>query len=422
VATPEVTVTAAGNAEAPVSRWRRIRRFLPFLGPAFLVSVGYMDPGNWATNIAAGSSYGYTLLWVLLMSNIMALLLQALSAKLGVATGTTLARAIRDNTSRPMSLFLWITAEFAAMATDLAEFLGAALGLYILLKMPLFLAALVTGVLVFLILALHRFGHRAVEIVIISLVAIVGVSYVYEVFVSQPAWADVGRGVIIPGFASSGAILVAVGMLGATVMPHNVFLGSHVVQARRAAHDSPAGKRKLYKFALIDLGIALNIAFFINAAMVIMAAAAFGGRGVAELQDAHVTLGLLFGGASAIAFAVALISAGLSSSVTGTLAGQSIMEGFIGFRMWLWARRAITMVPALIAIWFAGDQALLILIWSQVVLSLQLPFTIIPLIWLTSKRSVMGEFVNKPWVTGIAVLVAAIILAFNAYLIWSLLV
>jgi manganese transport protein len=286
---------------------------------------------------------------------------------------------------------------------------------------PLFLAALITGALVFLILGLHRFGHRAVELAIIALVAIVGLSYVYEVFVSGPAWGDVARGVIVPGFANAGAVLVAVGMLGATVMPHNVFLGSHVVQARRAAHDTTEGKRRLYKFALFDLAIALNIAWLINSAMVIMAAAAFQGQGVSELQDAHVTLGLLFGGASAIAFAVALISAGLSSSVTGTLAGQSIMEGFIGYRMWLWARRAITMVPALIAIWFAGDQALLILIWSQVVLSLQLPFTIIPLIWLTSKRSVMGEFVNKRWVTLVACLVAAIIVAFNAYLIWSLL-
>ena len=408
------------SAPAPAGWWPRVRRFVPFLGPAFLVSVGYMDPGNWATNIAAGSSFGYTLLWVLLMSNAMALLLQALSAKLGVATGTTLARAIRDNTSRPMSIFLWLTAEAAAMATDLAEFLGAALGLYILLHVPLFLAALATGVLVFLILGLHRFGHRAVELAIIALVAVVGLAYVYEVLVSRPAWGDVARGVAIPGFAGPGAILVAVGMLGATVMPHNVFLGSHVVQARRKEADTPEKKRRLYKYALFDLAIALNLAWLINSAMVIMSAAAFGGKGVEEIQDAHVTLGLLFGGASAVAFAVALISAGLSSSVTGTLAGQSIMEGFIGYRMWLWARRAITMVPALVAIWFAGDQALLILIWSQVVLSLQLPFTIIPLIWLTAKRKVMGDYVNKRWVTGLASLVAAIILAFNGYLLYSL--
>ncbi len=420
MATPEVTLPASGREGAKASLWLRLRRVLPFLGPAFLVSVGYMDPGNWATNIAAGSSFGYTLLWVLLMSNLMALLLQALSAKLGVATGMTLARAIRTHTSRPMSVFLWLTAEAAAMATDLAEFLGAALGIYILLKVPLFISALITGVLVFLILGLHRFGHRAVELVIIALVAIVGLAYVYEVFVSAPSWPDVGRGVLVPGFEGAGAVLVAVGMLGATVMPHNVFLGSHVVQARRAAHDTPEGRRRLYKFALFDLAVALNIAWLINSAMVIMSAAAFGGHGVSELQDAHVTLGLLFGGASAVAFALALISAGLSSSVTGTLAGQSIMEGFIGYRMWLWARRAITMVPALVAIWFAGGQALIILIWSQVVLSLQLPFTIIPLIWLTSRRKVMGEFANKPWVTAVACLVAAVILVFNVYLLYSL--
>ena len=416
-------VTAAATVPtlgAPLGWWAKFRRFVPFLGPAFLVSVGYMDPGNWATNIAAGSSFGYTLLWVLLMSNVMALLLQALSAKLGVATGMTLARAIRDNTSRRMSLFLWLTAEAAAMATDLAEFLGAALGIYILFKVPLFLAALVTGVLVFFILALHRFGHRAVELAIIILVAIVGFAYVYEVFVAHPNWPAVGRGIIIPGFADSAAVLVAVGMIGATVMPHNVFLGSHVVQARRPAAETPEKKRRLYRFALFDLALALNLAFLINCAMVIMSAAAFQGQGVDELQEAHVTLTLLFGGASAVAFAVALIAAGLSSSVTGTLAGQSIMEGFIGFRMWLWARRAITMVPALVAIYFFGDQAFLILIWSQVVLSLQLPFTVIPLVWLTSKRRVMGEFVNKKRVTVAASVVAVVILGFNGYLLWSL--
>lgn len=421
-------VTAPGNATTTLASprlgwWARFRRFVPFVGPAFLVAVGYMDPGNWATNIAAGSGFGYTLLWVLLMSNIMALLLQGLSAKLGVATGTTLARAIRDHTSRRTSIVLWLTAEAAAMATDLAEFLGAALGLYILFKMPLFFAALVTGALVFLILGLHRFGHRAVEVVIIALVGVVGIAYIYEVFVTHPSWPAVGRGVLIPGFANSAAILVAVGMIGATVMPHNVYLGSHVVQARRAQADSPQKKKKLYRYALFDLALALNIAFLINCAMVIMSAAAFQGKLPEnfQLQDAHVTLAILFGGASAFAFAIALIAAGLSSSVTGTLAGQSIMEGFIGFRMWLWARRALTMVPALIAIYFYGNQALLILIWSQVVLSLQLPFTVIPLVWLTSKREVMGDFVNKKWMTAAASLVAAVILGFNGYLLWSLL-
>lgn len=391
------------------------------MGPAFLVSVGYMDPGNWATNIAAGSSFGYTLLWVLLMSNVMALLLQGLSAKLGIATGLTLAQAIRANTPKKVSIPLWLTAEVAAMATDLAEFLGAALGLYILLSIPLFPAALITGALVFLILGLHRYGHRAVEIAIMSLVAIVGIAYVYEVFITRPAWGDVGRGVVVPSFAGPGALFIAVGMLGATVMPHNVFLGSHVVQARRTLTDGPAAKHRLYRYALIDLVIALNLAWLINSAMVVMSAAAFEGRGVDEIQQAHATLAPLFGAASAAAFAIALVAAGISSSVTGTLAGQSIMEGFIGYRMWLWARRAITMIPALVVIWLAGDQAFLILIWSQVVLSLQLPFTILPLILLTSSKKVMGsEYVNKRWMKAVAWIVATTIVAFNVYLLWHL--
>jgi manganese transport protein len=416
------TADASLGATAPAkgSWWQRVRRFVPFLGPAFLVSVGYMDPGNWATNILAGSAYGYTLLWVLLMSNVMALVLQALSAKLGVATGLTLAQAVRANTSRPTSIFLWLTAEAAAIATDLAEFLGAALGFYLLLGVPLLAAALLTGVIVFAILALHRFGHRKVEIAIMALVAIVGIAYVYEVFITKPAWLDVGRGTLVPGFGGAGAILAAVGMIGATVMPHNVFLGSHVVQARRQEATSDLSRRQVYKYAVIDLIVALNIAWLINSAMVIMSAAAFRGQGVDRIEVAHATLGPLFGGASAFAFAIALLAAGLSSSVTGTLAGQSIMEGFIGFRMSLWLRRSITMIPAIVAIAFFGDNSFQILIWSQVTLSLQLPFTIVPLIWLTSKKSVMGDYANKPWVTAVALLFAMVILAFNGYLLWSL--
>lgn len=417
MATPEVTLPSGQAAPGTGSWWARARRVVPFLGPAFLVSVGYMDPGNWATNILAGSSYGYTLLWVLLMSNLMALLLQGLSAKLGVATGLTLAQAIRANTKRSTSIFLWLTAEAAAMATDLAEFLGAALGFYILLGVPLLVAALLTGVIVFFILGLHRFGHRKVELVIIALVAIVGFSYVYEVFITHPAWGAVGRGVVVPSFANAAAIVAAVGMIGATVMPHNVFLGSHVVQARRKADASGVGHKRLLKYAIVDLVIALNIAWLINSAMVIMSAAAFGGAGIDKIESAHATLGPLFGSASAFAFALALLAAGLSSSVTGTLAGQSIMEGFIGFRMSLWARRSITMVPAIIAIAFFGDNSFQILVWSQVVLSLQLPFTILPLIWLTAKPRVMGDYVNKARTTAVATGIAALILALNVELL-----
>lgn len=379
-----------------------------------------MDPGNWATNIAGGSSFAYTLLWVLLLSNLMALLLQALSAKLAIATGLTLAQAIRANTSRPVSLFLWVTAEAAAMATDLAEFLGAAIGFYILFQIPLLPAAILTGITVFAILGLHRFGHRAVEIVVLSLVAVVGAAYVYEVAITDPDWSAVGRGALIPGFSDTTAVLVAVGMIGATVMPHNIFLGSHVVQWRRAATGNGEERRRLYRFALIDLAIALNLAWLVNSAMVIMSAAAFQGGGVESIEEAHATLIPLFGTASALAFAIALLAAGLSSSVTGTLAGQSIMEGFLGYRMNLFLRRGITMVPALIAI-ASGVNALKILIASQVVLSLQLPFTIIPLILLTRSKRVMGqEYVNKRWITALASAIALVIIALNGFLLWRL--
>ena len=413
----QVMTSEGSAAVAKPSLWLRARRVLPFLGPAFLVSVGYMDPGNWATNILAGSAYGYSLLWILLLSNLMALLLQGLSAKLGVATGLTLAQAVRANTRRSTSIFLWLTAEAAAIATDLAEFLGAALGFYILLGVPLLIAAVLTGIIVFMILGLHRFGHRKVEIIIIALVAIVGLAFVYEVFITHPAWPEVGRGVAVPTFTNAAAIVAAVGMIGATVMPHNVFLGSHVVQARRKAEDVGVGHKRLLKYAIIDLVVALNIAWLINSAMVIMSAAAFGGTEVGDITFAHRILGPLFGNASAFAFALALLAAGLSSSVTGTLAGQSIMEGFIGYRMSLWVRRSITMVPAIIAIAFFGSHSFEILVWSQVILSLQLPFTIVPLIWLTAKTSLMGEYVNKPRTTAIASGVAALILALNVELL-----
>lgn len=395
-----------------------IKGFLPYLGPAFLVSVGYMDPGNWGTDIAGGSNFNYSLLWVLLMSNLMAILLQTMSAKLGIATGKTLAQNCREHFSRPVSFFLWLTAEAAAMATDLAEFLGAALGFYLLFNIPMFPAALLTGVAVFLVLGLHRFGYRKVEYVIMGLVSIIGLAYVYELFLAKPDWAKVAYHTLVPQ-VDAASILVAVGMLGATVMPHNLFLHSGVIQTR-LVNNNGLHHRKIFRFEVLDAVFALNLAWLVNAAILIMSAAVFfkSGTPVESIEQAHQTLTPLLGGLSSLAFAVALLCSGLSSSLTGTLAGQIIIEGFLNIKMSIFLRRFITMIPALIAIALHIDP-LQILILSQVTLSLQLPFTIIPLILLTRRRAIMGEYANKPLTNLFAITVASIIIVLNLLLLYQ---
>ncbi|MCL5961593.1 MAG: Nramp family divalent metal transporter [Chloroflexi bacterium] len=401
--------------------WMRLREVGPYLGPAILVSVGYMDPGNWGTNIAAGSDFGYTLLWVLLVSNVMAIFLQSLSAKLGIATGHTLAQCCRQEFGRRTSIFLWLTAEGAAMATDLAEFLGAALGFYILFNIPLFAAGILTGFAVFLILGLYRFGYRSVELLILGFVSIIGLAYVIEVWLAQPDWGQVAGGVLIPR-VSSQSILIAVGMLGATVMPHNIFLHSAVVQTRvlRAGQLSDQIKRRLFGFAVVDSLLALNAAWVINSAMIIVAAAVFFHQGtpVGSIVEAHRTLAPALGALSSLAFAIGLLSAGLSSSVTGTMAGQTIMEGFLQRRIPIWLRRLITMVPALVVI-ALGLPEILVLVVSQAVLSLQLPFTIIPLILLTNKERLMGNFANGRITSTAAWAIALIIIALNLLLLFQ---
>jgi manganese transport protein len=392
-----------------------VRRVFPYLGPAFLVSVGYMDPGNWATDIEGGARFGYTLLWVLLLSNAMAILLQALSAKLGIVTGRSLPENCRDRMPRWLNYLLWVAAECSALATDLAEFLGAALGFNILLGIPLFHAALLTGVVVFALLALERFGYRAVEYAIIALVAVIGFAYLYELILARPAFGLIARGLVTPNI-SDGRLYIAIGMLGATVMPHNVYLHSALVQSRR--HLMP--ERKHIRTQVIDSTIALNLAFFVNSAILIMSAATFWERGVVvtSIEQAHETLAPLLGGFSAVAFAIALLASGLSSSTTATLAGQVILQGFLHVRMSLFMRRLITMIPALLVIYLNVDS-LKILVLSQVCLSFGLPFAIIPLIWLTRRKAVMGEFANRPLTTALASAAAFVILLLNALLIYQ---
>ncbi|KSU86035.1 Nramp family divalent metal transporter [Fictibacillus enclensis] len=396
----------------------KLRRAIPFLGPAFLVSVGYIDPGNWATNIEGGSAFGYTLLWVLLLSNLMAILLQTTAAKLGVATGKSLSENCRQHFKKPVAVFLWITAELAAMATDLAEFLGAALGIYLLLGIPLFPAALIGAAVTFGILLLHKYGFRFIEQLILGFVIIVAAVYIVELFYAKPDLGQVGYHLVVPHL-NSASILVAIGMLGATVMPHNIFLHSSVVK-NRLKKNQPKHNHRVYKYAIVDSLLALNVAWFINSAMIVVAAAVFykNGLKVTSIEDAYSTLTPLLGGFASLAFAIALLSAGLSSSVTGTMAGQYILEGFLNIKIPIWVRRLVTMIPALIIIG-AGINTWKALVVSQVVLSMQLPFTIIPLIMFTRSKKIMGSYANKRWTNILLILVAAIIIILNGLLIYQ---
>jgi manganese transport protein len=407
-------VEIARTAPRPFST----RRILALLGPAVLVSVGYMDPGNWATDLAAGSLFGYALLWVLLVSNLTAMLLQHLSAKLGLATGMSYPQACRSRFPRPVAIGLWVTAELAAIATDLAEFLGAALGFYLLLRIPLLHAAVVTAVVVFTILALYRFGHRWVELSIFGLVAVIGAAYVFELWLVGPDWPAIVTGTLVPSLPP-GALPIAMGMLGATVMPHNLYLHSSVVLDRRTG--DPDVDRGAVTSSVVASAIALNLAWLVNSAIVITAAGTFFEVGVPieSIEDAHRTLEPLLGAAAATAFAIALIAAGLSSSTTATLAGQVIIEGFLDIKFGLFLRRAITVVPAILVI-AAGLDAYVILILSQIALSIQLPFAIVPLVWLTSRRSLMGPFVNRRRTTVAASIAGIVIIVLNVVLLSAL--
>ena len=401
-----------------------VRRLLAFAGPAYLVSVGYMDPGNWATDLEGGARFGYQLIWVLLMSNLMAVLLQTLAARMGIATGRDLAQACRENYPKPAAYALWVLCEIAIAACDLAEVLGTAIGLNLLFNVPLLYGVIITGFDTMLFLVIQHFGIRKMEGFILMLVATIGVCFAIEVFLSQPVWTDIATG-FVPRLTSE-SLYVAIGILGATVMPHNLYLHSALVQTR-TVEQTADGKRQACKYNLVDTAIALNGAFFVNAAILIVSAAVFFRNGVVvtEIQQAHELLTPLLGTTIAgTLFAVALICAGQSSTLTGTLAGQIVMEGFLHFKIRPVLRRLITrliaIIPAILVISIQGDKGSYgLLILSQVILSLQLPFAVIPLIQITSDKAKMGEFANKLWVRILAWVSATIIVALNAKLVVS---
>ncbi len=408
----------------------RLKRFLAFAGPGYLVSVGYMDPGNWATDLAGGSKFGYALLWVILASNLMAMLLQTLCARLGLVTGRDLAQACRDYYKKPAAIALWFLCEIAIIACDLAEVIGSAIALELLFHIPLIAGVLITGLDVLLILALGQFGFRKLEAVVITLVATVAGCFALEMFMARPDWSAVTHGLLTPVFPTpfggdGGSLFIALGILGATVMPHNLYLHSSVVQTR-ANDRSPGGLRQAIKYNTLDTVIALGAAFFVNAAILILAAAAFhkGGIVVDDLKEAHRLLSPLLGGAAATAFAVALLASGQSSTITGTLAGQIVMEGFLRIRISPWLRRLITrslaIIPAIILISISGGKnTVQLLILSQVVLSMQLSFAIFPLLMFTSDKKRMGEFVNPLWLKITGYLVCIVIAGLNLKLLWD---
>ncbi len=399
-----------------------VRRFLAFAGPAYLVSVGYMDPGNWATDIEGGSRFGYQLLWVILMSNMMAVLLQTLAARLGIVTGRDLAQACRDEYTKSVAFVLWLLCEIAIAACDLAEVLGTAIGLNLLFGLPLMIGVLVTGFDTILFLLIQNFGIRRMEFFIILLVSVMGVCFGIEMFLSQPLIREIANG-FIPRLNSQ-SLYIAIGILGATVMPHNLYLHSALVQTR-TVEQTEEGKRHACRYNFIDTVIALNAAFFVNAAILIVAASVFfkNGMVVTEIQQAHALLAPLLGTMLASTlFAVALLASGQSSTLTGTYAGQIVMEGFIHFKMRPILRRLVTrslaIIPAVIVIALRGNQGSYeLLIFSQVVLSLQLPFAVIPLIRFTGDKELMGTFANKRWVKILAWSAASLIVVLNAGLV-----
>ena len=425
---PRVTPSLAEvyrSVPVPTGTWWR--RALAFAGPGYLVAVGYMDPGNWATDLAGGSAFGYTLLSVILISNLMAILLQGLSSKLGIVTGRDLAQACRDHYSRPVSIFLWIICELAIAACDLAEVIGSAIALNLLFHIPLPWGIAITALDVLLILYLQNKGFRLVEALVIALIGTIAACFLFEILIAKPSLSGIAVGFIPSGsiLADQQKLYIAIGILGATVMPHNLYLHSSIVQTRRY-EETPEGKRMAVKYAFIDSTIALSFALFINAAILIVAAATFHTTGhseVAEIQDAYRLLTPLLGvaGASAV-FAFALLASGQNSTLTGTLAGQIVMEGFLNIRIRPWLRRLITrliaIVPAAItAIWFGASGTAQLLILSQVILSLQLSFAVFPLVQFTSDKVKMGEFVNPGWVKALAYTVAVVIASLNVWLL-----
>jgi manganese transport protein len=405
------------------------QRFRAYWGPGLLVAVGYMDPGNWATDLAGGARFGYTLLSVVLISNLFAMLLQHLAAKLGIVTGRDLAQACRDNYSKPVAIALWVLCEVAIAACDLAEVIGSAIALNLLFGLPLPWGVAITTLDVLLVLLMQNKGFKLIESLVAGLIFLIFACFLYEIIASKPDWLGLAKGLVPQPevVTNPGMLYVAIGILGATVMPHNLYLHSSIVQVRQIV-PTEAGKRSAIKFATIDSTVALFLAFFINAAILVTAAAAFHGKGyedVADIADAHKLLTPVLGaGAASAVFAIALLASGQSSTLTGTLAGQIVMEGFLNLRLKPWVRRLITrlvaVVPAMIVAVLYGEKGTgQLLVFSQVVLSLQLSFAVVPLVLFTNDKLKMGVFVNRPWVRVVSWVVAGLIIALNVFLLWQ---
>lgn len=404
------------NSRAVSTSRSSIRLKLSLMGPAFIAAIGYIDPGNFATNIQAGASYGYKLLWVVVWANFMAMLIQLLSAKLGIATGKNLAEHIRDRFPRPAVWAYWVQAEIIAMATDLAEFIGAAIGFKLLLGVTLLEGAVLTGIATFIILAIQKRGQKSLEVVIAGLLLFVAAAYIVELFFSRPQMIELGKGMLIPDLPSHDAVFLAAGVLGATIMPHVIYLHSSLTQ--RSSENS---KAELYSSTKLDVAIAMTIAGFVNLAMMATAAAAFhfsGHSGIAELEQAYLTLQPLLGQAAATIFGLSLVAAGLSSTVVGTLAGQVVMQGFVRFYIPIWVRRVVTMMPSFIVI-LAGMDATRILVLSQVLLSFGIALALLPLLAFTGNRQLMGEMTNTPLIQNLGRLIVLIVISLNFYLLIS---
>ena len=400
---------------------RGVRAVLPFLGPAFIAAVAYVDPGNFASNMASGAQFGYMLLWVVLAANLMAMLIQSMSAKLGIATGQSLPEVCRDRFPRPVVIFLWVQAELIAMATDLAEFVGAALGIYLVFGLPLFVAGLLTGLLAFGILGLQAWGFRRLEATISALVGVLVLAFGLNVFRSDPAWGSVLGSSVVPHLDGRESILLAAGILGATVMPHVIYLHSALTQ-KRIVGTNPEARRKIFRFELVDVVIAMGLAGVINMAMLTMAASVFGSRGLTSMGNdlTQVAAGLdqYIGAHSGMVFGIALLASGVSSSSVGTLSGQVVMQGFLRYKIPVFLRRALTMLPAmvLIASRFDPSRALVL---SQVLLSFGIPFAMVPLVMFTRNKDLMGNLVNGRLTNYAAYAVATIIIGLNVFLLFQ---
>jgi manganese transport protein len=414
---PGEAATLRAAQEALAGERRGLRGLWPFLGPAFVAAVAYVDPGNFATNVAAGAEFGYLLLWVVLGANLMAMVVQTLSAKLGIATGRNLPEMCRDTFRRPVSVGLWIQAEVIAMATDLAEVLGAALGLHLLFGMPLFPAGLLAGSGAFAILALQRHGFRRLEAVIAALVGVIVVAFALQVALAEPDPREVARHLLVPGFDGGESLLLAAGILGATVMPHVVYLHSALTQGRIRGR-SEADLQRIQRFERLDVIVAMTIAGLVNISMLAIAAAVFFGLGIEGIEQAYGAFESELGGGAATLFGIALLASGFSSSSVGTMAGQVVMQGFVNRRIPLFLRRAVTLAPALVVLAVGVDPSRA-LVLSQVVLSFGIPFALVPLLYFTSRRDLMGGLANTRLTNAVAAVIVVLIVCLNVFLLYE---